>query len=365
MGNKKKIENAMVDDDQLHDAHAFLTKIACTDFNENVDDPFKDLPCDDKPIFAIADVVKVINEQAKDSRLKPRLEAMMQEGNMRSLASINDAILEQLIPLADKFPNFSDVVLHYRKALLLASLSRPAIVYLPPLLIVGDPGIGKTRFLRELAKVLSVDFFQIDMSTTSAGFVLAGSSTSWADGKPGFVSDSLRQSKVANPILLIDEIDKVSSGNYDPMGCFYTLLERDTARTFKDEALTIAMDCSDINWVASANYVEAIPAPIRSRMTVFNVKAPTREQMPTIAQSVYKDLLAENDWGKRFSQTLSMDILNKLSVASPREMKRILTSAASEAVFKRRHKQGEKLHIMADDIAMVEDEAKDKRIGFL
>jgi ATP-dependent Lon protease len=62
------------------------------------------------------------------------------------------------------------------------------------------------------------------------------------------VSDSLRKSKVSNPIVLLDEIDKASGDSrYDPLGCLYALLERETARTFKDEALEIEMNCSGIN----------------------------------------------------------------------------------------------------------------------
>lgn len=165
-----------------------------------------------------------------------------------------------------------------KKSLLLASLSEPKLAYVPPILLVGEPGIGKTRFLRDLAACLKVCFFSVDLARASAGFVLAGSSSSWAEGKPGLVSNSLRKRKVSNPIILLDEIDKASGdAKYDPLGCLYTLLEREISKIFKGEALEVEMNCSCINWVASANNIDSIPQPIRSRFIVYHVEAPSRQ----------------------------------------------------------------------------------------
>lgn len=76
-----------------------------------------------------------------------------------------------------------------------------------------------------------------------------------------------RKSRYANPVLMLDEIDKVSSDSrHNPLGPMYSLLEKHTAKRFVDEYLGVPFDVSNVIWIASANYVERIPEPIRSRM---------------------------------------------------------------------------------------------------
>jgi ATP-dependent Lon protease len=358
----KKEFNA-IGDSQLQDSHMLLDRVSDPNpfaqvTKSGVSDSHQWLR-----LFSSDDLERVLAEQAKDSKLKPRLLEMKKEGDVRVLGLVNDRILDSLVRLKTKFPNFNDVLDHYHKSLLLSTLVVPAVLFLPPILLLGPPGIGKTRFLRELAKVLEIDFFQVDMATTSAGWVLSGNSSSWSDGRPGFISSSIRQSKVGNPIILVDEIDKSSEGNYDPMGCLYSLLERQTAKEFVDECLTFPIDCSFVNWVASANDINGIPDPIRSRMRIFNVEMPTTEQMPAIAQSVYNDLLDENKWGERFYWKLSKKVLDELTVVSPRSLKSILVDAAAEVAVKRSPSKG-KLCITVEDIE-IESDTERRPMGFL
>jgi ATP-dependent Lon protease len=316
-------------------------------------------------IFKPEDVEKLIASQTRASTLKPRLEAMVKEGNWRPHATVTDEVLNSLDLLKVKFPNFDAVIDRYTKSLSLASLSEPKSIYVPPILLVGEPGVGKTRFLRDLALTLKICFFNIDLATVSAGFVLAGSTSTWAEGKPGAVSDSLRKSKVSNPIILLDEIDKASGDvRYDPLGCLYSLLERQTATSFKDEALEIEMDCSCINWVASSNYIESIPQPIMSRFIVYHVEAPSLEQMSLVAQSVYSDLLAENSWGQLFEPELSTDVIDCLIEFSPREQKRALYSACCEAAFRCHNIEGAILSILPEDIILIDSKPIKRAIGF-
>lgn len=315
-------------------------------------------------LFNINEVKELLENESSRSTLKPRLEAMLEEGNWRPLAKVTNKTLNAVDRLRQKFPNFSEVINLYQKTLNLALLSKPNSIYVPPTLLIGDPGIGKTRFLKELASTLEVDFFQVDLATASAGFVLAGSSASWADGRPGMVSNSMRKSKQANPIILLDEIDKVSGDNrYDPIGCMYTMLERQSAKMFQDECLQVNMDCSAINWIASANRIETIPAPILSRFNVYHIDSPSHEQMSLVAQSVYSDLLNENSWGVLFESTLPEVLIARLLELSPREQKRALYNACGEAAFKHKNTKAE-ITLTVDDIVLIGTKEKKRAIGF-
>jgi ATP-dependent Lon protease len=318
-------------------------------------------------IFDKKEVKRLLANQSRTSSLSPRLEAMLNEGDWRPFAIVTQELMNSWELMRKKFPNFIDVINHYERILILAQLMSPPIIYVPPILLIGEPGIGKTRFLRELAELLRVDFFQADLASVSAGFVLSGSSTSWAEGKPGLVSDSRRNSNVANPIILLDEIDKASGdARYDPLGCLYPLLEKNTAEIFKDEALQVSMNCSFINWFASANFIEQIPEPIKSRFNIFQIKKPTPEQMKLVTQSVFNDLLNENDWGGKFNRKLSDNVKNKLQLLNPREQKRTLFNACSEAAFRCKNNQirSRLISLHVNDIVLKNSEPEKRTIGF-
>jgi len=311
-----------------------------------------------------ADLVQSeFDREKSDSRRERVLEVMKDEDSWKVLVQITEETFQRLDKLEKKFPNFKHVIERFRNSLTLRALGKTATVWLPPILLVGPAGVGKTRFLSELAQALGIDYFSVDMATASASFVLSGSSSSWSEGKPGFVSNSLRASKVANPLLLIDEIDKATSDTrHDPIACFYSLLEKHTAKTFKDECVDIPMDCSHINWVASANYIERIPEPIRSRMEVIEIQPPTQEQMPVIASSTYDELLEANDWGHRFIKRLNEDVLNTLTVFTPREMGKVLEKACATAAVRSKGTKA-KIRVLADDIELPKDNSS-VRIGF-
>ncbi len=363
MKKNNKLKKILIEDYILGNAINFLDNLEL----EIIDGKHSMMgdPKDGMIIFSITEVEDLLTNETRLGALTPRLRSLLEEGNWRPYATMNEQRMSDLEELRIKFPNFNIVIDQYIKTLRLSMLIQPAIMYVPPILLVGEPGVGKTRFLRELAKVLKVDFFQADLATTSAGFVLAGSSTTWAEGKPGMVSNSLRKSNVANPILLIDEIDKVGGDKrYDPLGCLYTLLERETAKSFVDESLQIPMNCSAINWFASANCIETIPMPIKSRFSIYIIEPPTLEQMNAIAQSVYKDLLSENLWGTFFNATLSTDVIEQLITLTPRDQKQALYNACSEAACRHKSEGEQKLTLMASDIVLLDVEPKKKTIGF-
>jgi ATP-dependent Lon protease len=280
---------------------------------------------------------------------------MIRSGGQRFV--IKPSALPDIDGLIQELPNFEEPLEDIRKQLALC-LSSDDPLELEPILLLGDPGIGKTHFARRLARLLGTGYNFIGMSSLTAGWILSGASAQWKNAKPGKVFDALVNGDYANPVIVVDEIDKASGDSqYDPLGSLYTLLEHDTACDFIDEFAEVPIDASEVVWIATANNPRTIPEPILNRMNVYVIESPDLEGSRRIAQSIYDELRAEHAWGRAFPPQLGADSLDRLARLKPREMRRVLLAAFGNAKLDGRSE------IRPDDI--VEDRtAKKARIGF-
>src|SRR5678816_1847124 len=155
--------------------------------------------------------------------------------------------------LYDASPNFHGVIDDLRKHLALAVAGNEAVQFLP-MLLLGEPGLGKTYFAKRLAHVLATGFEFVSMSSLTAGWVLTGASAQWHNARPGKVAQTLIEGDYANPVVVLDEVDKAGGdARYDPMGALYGLLERDTATHRMCDASMSTSMYSSLKWVATAN----------------------------------------------------------------------------------------------------------------
>ena len=224
--------------------------------------------------------------------------------------------------LYEDLPNFTEVLDDVKRQLALCQDSRDALE-ITPMLLLGPPGIGKTHFAREMAQLLGTGMGFISMSSLTAGWVLSGASSQWKGARPGKVFETLVDGAYANPVMVVDEIDKARAEHaYDPLGALYSLLEHDTAGTFTDEFAEVAIDASQLIWVATANDERSIPEPILNRMNVFQVDAPDADAARTIALRLYRQLRTSHAWGQRFEDMPSEAVLERLASLAPREMRR-------------------------------------------
>lgn len=282
------------------------------------------------PIYdevALQERIESVRKQGNRRQLAA-LERLAQTERLRALTTVEHEHLARLDGLGGRFPNFADVVQALRRQLALCLLSPDRALHLPALLLYGPPGIGKTRFIQQLAQLLEAEFEIVACNTTTAGFVIAGNDPSWNDSKPGRIFEILCRGLTANPVVMLDEIDKMrGEGRYDPYGPLFSLLEPATACGFVDECLTLELDCSRIIFVATANENRAIPEPILSRFTGIEVLPPRSEDMPRIAESVYRDVRESEMWAKAFARSLPDETLSRLASLTPRLLRATLRDA--------------------------------------
>lgn len=273
-------------------------------------------------------------ERSRSHALHEALCRMRDKGPYRRLALVTQAKLKQIDGLRVRFPNFGEFLDKVCMYLRLAMIGRPPYVRMPRILLVGASGIGKTVVIQHVARILGVLARFVAGTELTAGFVLSGTSQLWGNARQGLVANVLLESEVANPLVIIDELDKL---NRDPRwsvdGPLYRLLEPETAKGFRDEHLDIDIDASRILWLATANELHSIPAPILSRMDVVHAAPPTHDQMNAITDSVNEGLLAEYPHIRSaLSPELPAAVKEALRLMAPRTLKQVLLAGYARAI---------------------------------
>ena len=267
--------------------------------------------------------------QREYETLRTVYERMLERGPERF--QVKPSGVPDMACLYEQLPNFTEVLDDVKRHVALAQDSSDGLE-VTPMLLLGPPGIGKTHFARHLAELLGTGMNLLPMSSMTAGWLLSGSSAQWKGARPGKVFEALVEGEYANPVIVVDEIDKASSdAQYDPLGALYSLLEYDTAQSFTDEFAEVAIDASQVIWITTANDTRGIPDPILNRMNVFEVEAPTLEQARTIARNLYQGIRAGHDWGRLIDPEPLDDVLDHLAQMPPREMRRALMTGFGNA----------------------------------
>ena len=284
-----------------------------------------------KDVYDTAAVEKALQElpQSANEALRALYEKMLRLGGQRF--AVKPSGLPEMQALFEELPNFGEVLEHIRRQLALCIDSKDD-VELPPILLLGVPGIGKTHFARRVSQMLGTGYGFVPMSSLTAGWVLSGASSQWKNAKPGKVFETFLNGDYANPVVVVDELDKASAdGQYDPLGALYELLETHTAMRFTDEFAEIPIDASGAVWFATANDAARIPEPLLNRMNVYEIEPSDAVGSARIARSLYREIRESHDWGRRFPEAASASVVEKLALLTPREMRRAVQAAFGNA----------------------------------
>ena len=205
---------------------------------------------------------------------------------------------------------------------------------LPPILMVSEPGLGKTFYCRQVAGALRTTCVPIAINGTSDRGGLGGLSAAWRGAKPGKIAQGLLvESATAAPLFLLDEIDKPPAliAGENTLDVLLSALEPENARAFVDEYVDVAIDLRSALWLASANDVSAMPTPLLDRMLVVEVPWPDRDSARILAEAVAAAVLERSGL-----EAVANGALAPLLHLSPRRMRRVLELAGAFAAAERR-----------------------------
>jgi hypothetical protein len=207
-----------------------------------------------------------------------------------------------------------------------------------PILLIGPPGIGKSRFMSSLARYLGTGSTSISVAGASDNRMLCGTARGWQSAQPCLPIISILQHGCANPLIMVDEIEKSATHGkgMSVVDALLPLLEPVTAQRHYDECLLGHADLSQVNWILAGNSTINLPEPLLSRVTLVHAKAPGPEHFDIILGGVLRDI--ERDFSAppgRFSDIDEIVIDALREAVSVRPSIRRLKAAAMSIIGQR------------------------------
>jgi hypothetical protein len=273
-------------------------------------------------------------EKETDDDNKKTLASLDALKNKKSLHQVNPAVFDVLKRLQNEQPNMRSAIEQVR-AELHARVLVNAPARLPPLLLCGCPGVGKTRFVFEIVKAMGLPYVEVSVAGSPDAFRILGLSRYWGRSGAGLIARSFVDHDAANPVFLFDEIDKAGRSEHgSPHDALLGLLEERTACEFRDAFIDVPMNIANASFIATANSIDAIPAPLLSRFVVLNIPDLNEGERLQVSRSIYMNLCGTEPYGGLFAEGLPENIASLLAKQkdfSPRMARQLLRQAMQKA----------------------------------
>lgn len=210
-------------------------------------------------------------------------------------------VQQNIEQIQERFPYARDAI----KALASADLTRTVFGRshsFQPVLLVGRPGCGKSTLARVYNKTLGYPCMTINVGAMSDVLSFMGTHSTYSNPRPSVIVEYVAQAEVANPCVILDEIDKSSEGsrNGSVKDALLQFLEPGEAATFYDVCLNTEVNLSHVRWILTANSLEKVSAPLRSRCHIVHVPCPQKGHVPQMARQMVANFMASINMDARW-----------------------------------------------------------------
>ena len=276
--------------------------------------------------------------------------------------------LRRVAALSKRLPNFSAVIDYIGHKLEAQRLCKNPM-RLPPLLLLGDAGVGKSHFCRTLTEALGMPFECLPLAGTSQELHITGLSKNWGSAGPSRLAEIMGKVPMANPMVMVDEIDKASDIKLH--NALLQIFEPETAARWVDQYVEVPIDLSRVMFVATANDLASLSPLLVSRFEVFEIKKPSDEQLVAVLNSIYFDELRQFGHSGIFHPDLPVEVCSQLiqSAMTPREARRVLLNAMEFAVIRTHRQKGSlrrgRVTVQLEDLPLSRSRETSCRIGFI
>ncbi|XP_024081495.1 lon protease homolog, mitochondrial-like isoform X1 [Cimex lectularius] len=220
----------------------------------------------------------------------------------------------------------------------------------------GPPGVGKTSIAKSIARALNREYFRFSVGGMTDVAEIKGHRRTYVGAMPGKVIQCLKKTKTENPLILIDEVDKIGKGfQGDPASALLEMLDPEQNANFLDHYLDVPVDLSKVLFICTANVTDTIPEPLRDRMEMIDVSGYIAEEKLAIAkQYLLPQAMRESGLSKE-QINLEDDALNQIikfycRESGVRNLQKHIEKVARKVAFKVVKKESEKIVVTKDNL---------------